>query len=157
MDRLIPMTDFVLEQEQLCCALENRDRTFVKRIILYTNFLIQKLELWMFVPCDLYGNVLEKPTIQFSYVPDPKQDKKFIEYQEAKKRVLFEGFSFKWYDEEKTILELIINNDNFYWYFILKDGFEKNHKNIEIPKTIEDIVWCNLVLTESAKQKIFNT
>jgi hypothetical protein len=52
--KLISMTDFVLEQ--------NNFKVFRNQQILnYANFLKQPLELWMFVPCDENGDVLEEP------------------------------------------------------------------------------------------------
>ena len=53
----------------------------------YANFLKQPLTLSMFVPCDDDGNVLSNPkdsTLQYQ--------KKIDEYQQAKERVIFEGY-----------------------------------------------------------------
>jgi len=53
MENLISMTDFVLSKKYTATGHEN-----------YANFLKQPLELWMFIPCDEDGNVLEEPDIE---------------------------------------------------------------------------------------------
>ena len=53
----------------------------------YANFLKQPLTLSMFVPCDDDGNVLSNPkdsTLQYQ--------KRIDKYQQAKERVIFEGY-----------------------------------------------------------------
>ena len=49
----------------------------------YAKFISQKLELWMFVPCDEDGNVFE----EWHDI-----DNRNVLYDEAKERCLFEGF-----------------------------------------------------------------
>jgi hypothetical protein len=111
--KLISMTDYVLEQEKY---LDITNRQKLEHIINYANFLKQPLELWMFVPCDLEGNVLIEPIEQ-----NPIYWSK--EYQQAKERVLFEGFDLRDY----------------------------NLLMIQKLKTIEDLIPHNLTLTETAK------
>lgn len=103
------MTDFVLKIEKetpyfakqlnLGTAEAFRDyENMFNKVINYANFLKQPLELWMFVPCDKDGNVLEEPIHIFSDYPQKEKSKMYqsniltIEYQKAKNRVLFEGF-----------------------------------------------------------------
>lgn len=122
MERLISMTDFVLEQ----------DITDVKKrnsIVNYANFLKQKLELWMFVPCKLVEGV---------WVPIKGKENHFIrkeldEFREADKIVLFEGFEI----------------DIF--------GYAYNGEIIIVfpsSDTIEDYVGYDLELTPTAKKQI---
>jgi hypothetical protein len=97
MKKLISMTDFVLDRnksEEVC------REDFVK-CSRYANFLKQPLELWMFVPCDEKGNVLEH-SIEPEYPYNDKTcdiwsqyDIYLKKYQQAKERVLFEGFEIK--------------------------------------------------------------
>lgn len=79
---LIPMVDFVqldeVQQSNFYYPLTQN----------YAKFLKQPLELWMFIPCDEEGNVLEKPN---PLVDVNNRLKK--QYQQAKDRVLFEGFT----------------------------------------------------------------
>ena len=84
------MTDFVLEQGKKPNTSDFRER-FVVNVINYANFLKQPLKLWMFIPCDENGDVLEEPICQEYALANQK-------YQQAKERCLFEGFEI--YDEE---------------------------------------------------------
>jgi len=91
-NKLISMTDFVLEQSEI---VENSGdflifkRSFIK-IENYANFLKQPLTLGMFVTCDDNGNVLEE---QMIFASDDKdyifESKQFDKYQQAKERCLF--------------------------------------------------------------------
>ena len=97
--KLISMTDFVLEQfeEEISCAVSEQ------KMYDYANFLKQPLTLAMFVPCDDYGNVLEIPTKENSN-NTIDHDSKLMDYNDAKSKVLFNGFSY--------INEVLINNKN---------------------------------------------
>lgn len=80
--RLLSMTDFVLEQLQI----KQSTSEFKEAVAKYVNFLKQPLELWMFVPCDEKGNVLERPECSLGkecYSPP------CVKYQQAKERCLF--------------------------------------------------------------------
>ena len=93
-NKLISMTDFVLE-------VLNRDFPYNEVKILtqmsnYANFLKQPLKLEMFVPCDDEGNILEEPKNMADAILDGDSGKdwanKSVKYEEAKEKVLFEGF-----------------------------------------------------------------
>jgi hypothetical protein len=110
--KLISMTDFVLEQDTNWSY-----KNTIVSIRDYANFLKQPLELWMFVPCDSDGNVLDEPkgtdlndsffAMQVDYNLETK-------YQQAKERCLFEGFEV---DSEKTV--------NWNGIYIEQDSFNK--------------------------------
>lgn len=92
--KLISMTAFVqqyLKGKVLYHHLE--------KVVNYSDFLIQILELWMFVPCKLIDGVwvvLEEPSGYDLWISGIVSDMpEFKEYQEAKERCLFEGFEFK--------------------------------------------------------------
>jgi hypothetical protein len=95
MKKLISMTDFVLEQDKDF----KPTRTYKELVINYANFLKKPLNLGMFVPCDEKGNFLEEP-IKFDLwlkYGDFTQYGNYLTnkckpYQQAKERVLFEGF-----------------------------------------------------------------
>lgn len=93
--KLISMTDFVLEQRG-----DN---------LKYAQFLKQSLNLGMFVPCDLEGNVLQDPGLIPSY--------ELQEYRKYKERVLFEGTE----EEFRFIINRLKNNDN-----LIIDNLTKN-------------------------------
>ena len=119
---LIPMTDFVLQQD--ITDIKQRDS-----IVKYAHFLKQPLTLGMFVPCDLYGNVLEEKK--------PFQDK-YYEYQEAIERCLFEGFEM-----DNSFVTHKSHNSFFYPISCLHE------------QTIEGLVKYNLELTTTAQKEIF--
>ena len=143
MKNLIGMTDFALEQGNP----SNTDSQFADKVMAYANFLKQPLELWMFVPCDEDGNVLDSEPCSLGMFEkgNPYYDvylKDKNEYQQAKERCLFEGFKDgAWglyatieYNAEGECLEV----DNH---------FCRN-------KTIEDLVKYNLKLTPTAQKQI---
>lgn len=99
----------------------------------YVSFIKMSLELGMFIPCDLDGNVLEKPkehlTNRSLYYKELRQ------YQEALDRVLFEGK----------------------YHYIPTDGkgfavinVKKLGNRIYIKGTIEDLTELGLELTPNA-------
>jgi len=87
----------------------------------YRNFLKQPLELWMFVPCDENGNVLEEPKRdKDTYTQDlgVLQDYDVIEveeYNEAKDKVLFEGFEVC--NRQDELICLVCNNEHLILFF----------------------------------------
>ena len=99
---LIPMTDFVLEQTKNFNAvvyddLETASINLIERIENYANFQKQPLKLEMFVPCDNDGNILEEPTNyekRLSNMMTEYNDEVYT-YNQAKEKVLFEGFELK--------------------------------------------------------------
>lgn len=113
----------------------------------YMKFLSRKLKLGMFVPCDLEGNVLEKPKdatqflhgIEYDLVTAKKEySKQLKEYQQAESRVLFE-----------------VDGS----YDLLGDIYDSMGKNTELEDlNIEDIVniigYYEITLTKSAKELI---
>lgn len=116
----------------------------------------QPLELWMFVPCNEDGNVLEKPKLKEknrTVLENVEYQNKIFEYQQAKERCLFEYFvlaetlSFNT-DTPKSVC--IYDFLHVFWWhkkeskWILSKGIS----------TIEDLVTYNLELTATAEKKI---
>jgi len=103
--KLISMTDYVLEQD-----LKMPVGRTVGQMVKYGLFLKQSLEIWMFVPCKLVDGVwviLEEPVI-VGYAGSEEmlydaQKMRLEEYQQAKERVLFEGFEFQEYRNYPTV------------------------------------------------------
>lgn len=127
MKNLITMTNFVLEQGNP----SNTDSQFADKVMYYANFLKQPLELWMFVPCDDNGDVLEEP----KYKSNEKElEEEWMIFLKAKGRCLFEGFEYKkaiFYKESKLL----------FW-------------RGELDGIIEDFIKYNLQLTASALKQI---
>ena len=116
MKKLIEIIDYIIEQHEQCVS--STDRTYN-----YAIFLKQPLELWMFVPCDEEGKVLEKPDCSLG---KDCASPPCARYQQAKERCLFKGFEMykgnpynynkaraftQDYIDEKLIIEKIIHWD----------------------------------------------
>lgn len=130
MNRLIGITDLILSDEW-----DGLDENNFIMIIEYAKFLKQKLELWMFVPCDLDGNVLEKACE--SSVKGCR-DCACSEYEKAKKRCLFEILSYE--EDSKN-----------YWYFGIT---EFNLIGVDKVEIVESLATYGLTLTETAKKQL---
>ena len=123
MKKLIPMVDFILEQNEIHYTIQSEEQAFYI-IVNYANFLKQPLELWMFVPCDDNGNVIN---INNRYETENNHlnielDNSFIQ---AKERVLF----------------------------VWKDGYDYN-TICEMFLSIEDIINFQFELTQTAIKKL---
>lgn len=106
--KLIPMVEFVLKadeiEERLIKIAEKLDRyelvvdaqySFSDKVKAYAKFLNQPLTLGMFVPCDESNNIVKEPDLFNYHINIPEislYELKLKEYQEAKDRVLFEGW-----------------------------------------------------------------
>ncbi|MBP1165021.1 hypothetical protein JOE44_001905 [Chryseobacterium sp. PvR013] len=107
--KLIPLSDFVLEQEK---KLENilterlpiiKTTSALSKIIDYAKFLKQPLKLGMFLPMDKHGVVLEP--LQFCCTGSDcgcmgmpvnvSSQEEIDEYYQAEDKVLFNGFRSK--------------------------------------------------------------
>ena len=177
MKNLISMTDFVLQEHNKMMNWQppyDRNNCSVGSVVVnYAKFLSQKLELWMFVPCKLVDGVwvvLEEPK-KYEYVcSNPSNELvedvelnyniAVQEYQEAKERVLFEGFEIinkgKW-SKTNPLCGLWLSNKNNDCkpFSYCSKGYPKEYywANINSEK-IEDLVKYNLELTPTAKKQI---
>lgn len=147
------MTDFVInensQEHSLNCLLKIRS---------YANFLKQKLELWMFVPCNLVNGVwvvLEEPTCDCATEFDREgcYDKCY-EYINAKNRVLFDGFEL--YDSSGGYKSIQKGELEIFWYNPTSNIGENKWRLCPDFKysTIEDLVKYNLELTPTAQKLI---
>jgi len=161
------MTEFVLNipsqgMEVQSIGIQGNNR--YQKCIRYANFLSQKLELWMFVTCKLVEGVwvvLEEPkdwkNWQDVYIANNTEGKTkdrytsqlsarrdCQEYQEAKDRVLFEGFKFK--EAEHSTHRSFIKFPNKSRMLLYPDLWRL--------LTIEDLVKYNLELTPTAEKQI---
>jgi len=158
MEKLISMTDFVISMR------EDKEKDNIRKFWAcerYASFLKQPLTLGMFVPCDLDGNVLEEHMHIFSDNPDKSLSKMYqkqpevIEYHEAKKRCLFEGFEVYRKDKFGTTIFF----EQCYIIFCSKNTFLGKFKNDRIYNknllyTIEDLVKYNIILTPTALKQL---
>lgn len=145
MKKLISMVAFVLQETKLWSGNEYESYEIAKSCLKYAQFLIQKLELWMFIPCKLVDGVwvaLEEPKRWNDYLEYPesfdgnKEWYEFYEYEQAKERCLFEDFTVK--------NGIVFTPDN--QILIQKSLLEK--------MTIENLVGLKCELTITAQKQI---
>lgn len=140
MEKLKPMTDFVLEQSKLI----NDPEILARLLVSYAKFLKQHLSLSMFIHVNEQCEVLEEPINDDFY---------YWEWKEAEKNILFEGFS----------LESIRLNEESYAdidgyicrgsdFFIHRDNI--NYQTIEFLFNYAQDLGFEIKLTESAKKQI---
>ena len=142
--KLISMTDFVLNLDN-----EDLNEQKIQSIFDYANFLKQPLKLEMFVPCDDDGNVLEEPD-SIGVGNDFYYERALGQYEEAKEKVLFEGFEVK-----KNTVKIAYNSWLEFHFFNFSNGNkEVNIIDFSVEKTemtrvykIEDLVKYNLEIT----------
>lgn len=125
--KLIPMTDFVLQEEKK--GLQNTDRHLrFEKILKYAKFLKKPLKLEMFVPCDEDGNII---LFEFSTNKIALDDRDYCDklemFEKAKAKVLFKNFIKK--VGEKHV-ELLIEQQ----FLTIGIGFKNGTY-----KTIEDL------------------
>ena len=133
--KLISMSDYVLEQNK---KLNNATEAYEQycKIVDYANFLKQPLKLEMFFPCDEDGNVLEYP-IDIYYRPDfdcqkfPQEcyQHDLEAFENAKEKVLFEGFEIEYTKEDTPCFFLY--NEKIGCNVFLDKSFGVRHENIE--------------------------
>jgi hypothetical protein len=162
MEKLISMTDFVLEQSSILRhsgdSFNIKKYDYIIRSEYYAKFLKQPLELWMFVPCNKNNNVLEEPLHIELYEGDT-YDIDCLEYQQAKERCLFKGFEitkdkYKSIEREFVYIpntvkqvyrKLIYNTGEFNTFFF--DYYEEF-------RVVEQLVKYDLTLTPTALKQI---
>ncbi|MFV0189095.1 hypothetical protein OBK29_04070 [Empedobacter falsenii] len=141
------MTDFVLEQTEL--LYEKNQSKLIHRVVNYAQFLKQPSKLGMFVPCDDAGNIVQ--SISFTPCGCPVWDGG-QKYQQAKERVLFEGFEIVEKREVyNSINGILIDLDAQTWQIEGSIGIGGGYL---IDETIEDLVTLDLTLTETAIKQI---
>jgi len=154
MEKLISMTDFVLEQDKKASLGGAYDK-----IVRYAKFLKQSLTLGMFVPCDENGNVLEE--INEDYPNNVEYFEEIEQYNKAKKRCLFEGFECNYFDlggaeiTNKSSFE-IINKDNIQIciYKSKPNYFIWNNTNGKEHPIIEDLIKYKPLLTPTSQKQL---
>lgn len=139
--KLIPMTQFVIEQSEK--LVPTKIGEYLTTMLNYAKFLTQPLELWQIIPCSEDGEVLEEPTAEGKNNVDYLFE--MDAYNKAKSRCLFEGFTLS---EDK--LTVCIKNQLFDFHISL-DELEYEGYDIEC------LVNEKLTLTQTAKEMIFGT
>lgn len=146
--KLISITDFVLQEHNKFCDFPYKELekeynyalTLIAKFRNYAEFLKQKLSLEMFVPCKLVEGVwvvLKKPDADY-YMNVTEKDLK--EFQEAKDRVLFEGFNI-----DKELPNLIMHKSG--WSLSKRDlhrctveTYANNGYNLKLTTTAQKLI-----------------
>jgi len=102
------------------------------------NFGRQSIELWMFVPCDFDGNVLELPGSAPIYTHSKEY---IIKWKEAKDRCLFEGIEY-----------VKAKKEGHYSFLRIANLSEINYPALWRGHTVEDLIKYNLKFTTTALQ-----
>lgn len=134
MGKLIPLDEFIFDCHEKC--ISNNGRTYN-----YAKFLKQPLKLEMFIPCDEYDVPLDEPNYYGKSIETFREQLNY--FNEAKERVLFEGFEVLHRDKVRITIQ-----KNFFQldYNTMKECFENYN-------FIEDLVNRDLTLTKSAIDK----
>ena len=167
--KLTSMTSFVLEQNYTTTLdisqidFYDKELSILEKIRNYAKFLRLPLKLEMFVPCDNDEEILKPQYIAGKEVIYNELVEEFImdkvkEYNEAKEKVLFEGFNLNQKDFSKLESIFCLTKECFQITFFTKEkgcfmDNLKTNKTYEI-KTIEDLIQYNLHLTENAVKQI---
>lgn len=141
--KLISMIDFVCKQyDYLTC--DEASPKFVQKVIDYAYFLKQEIKLGMFIPCDENDVPLDDPK-QVS--PDGIKWNDYVElYQQAKERVIFHCIKAKKIPEWNCYMIYVVGTrEKLFRYSI-----DRNLKENEEPKTIEDLVRYGLTVNLAA-------
>lgn len=144
------MTDFVLKIHEIepkavnfssITDIRNHRLNSYSKIINYTNFLKQPLELWMFVACDEKGNVLEEPINYSAYENElSREDYSYnfidcVNFRQAKERVLFD---VRLVYNDKGDTSLYVEEQLFgHAFYITMDGETTIEYLLEFTKTLE--------------------
>lgn len=119
----------------------------------YMKFLKQPLTLGIFVPCDEKGKPMKHPdeiedTVNDSMTGAIQVKNYKLDYQEAKERVLFEGFEVggiyhnSVHFKSRGIARIFYTKDNYY------HNYGRKHTEIE------DLLNQNITLTKTAQKQI---
>jgi hypothetical protein len=168
---LISMTDFVLETKNKSITETEKFNIIewqkkceaFNKIITYASILKQPLKIQMFLPCDEVGNVLQKPKEKDYFdegFPLEFNQKHFrevimLEYNQAKEKVLFEGFEIGKFTGSKDNHFDYIGNKKLELILFIKDvGISNWLINDNKLKDIEDLIKYKLTLTENAIKQL---
>lgn len=143
---LIPLSEFVSKIDEICHIevhemSHDHEGRQLELIIKYNNFLLQPLNIGMFVPADEDGNIINDPCKHNRYCADFCQGSCNQEYHEAKSRVLFEDWNYS--EESGSIWFKLAKSE----WFIDVDDMEKSN--------IEELLGDEISLTEQALKQIY--
>lgn len=149
---LISTTEFVLNQ----CKIRDLDNyydesdEYFNRCEKYANFISSKLELGMFIACDLEGIVLEEPkNFHAFFAGMSSQDFNFniadcVNYKHALDKVVFDDFELDY--------DTIVYNKYFrIWFTEGKAYLNNTYTQLE---SVEDLISHSLELNSNGIKKL---
>lgn len=147
--KLIPLLDYVLEQEEINGGFGQEE---IDKVWNYAKFLSQPLKLSQFVPCD--SN--DVPLDQFIHIIDGEMSG---DWNKAKSNVLFEGFEIETdmhYQTKREIIWMPNKIDQVWRRLTYHTGkveifFFTYYEDFS---NIESIIKADLTLTENAVKLI---
>jgi hypothetical protein len=152
MKTLKSTTDFVLEVENNFDNSKYNQNYWYEKIVNHAKTLKLKPELWMFVPTDENGNILEEPQMYerklgFDEVDYEYDETEVKQYQTALSKVWFKGWQ---YDGKEDGFVYFKNNNKLLIFDIEKNTIEfiENILTYSI-QTIEHLTPYNLEITEN--------
>lgn len=150
--KLLSMTDFVIENENMVKQTESEMSKDLFKLAQYAHFLKQKLEKWMFVPCDTNGNYCPKPNLENYHIDEEGShlfNVAFTKWKQGSQKVLFENFKFV----ESHKIGMDSNLDYFIFpYGENRLGLTKRQEGFRTwfqLFTVEDLVQCDLELSKN--------
>ena len=156
------MTDFVLEQRMKTdevnkatfYAIQTHIYEYYDKIFAYATFLKQPLTIGMFVPCDENTYILEEPADDNYAFYTHKNVSLKEEYQDAKQKILFEGFEVKESIYDDTGQSLFIGWKPYNSAIFLK--LQGEEWKLDDFKTVEDLLQSGyeIELSDSAIKQI---
>lgn len=138
--KLLSILDFIQQQQKL----KEDCSDILWKIYDYAEFLKKPLKLGMFVPCDVMGNVLEKPDFWdangYPYNNNLSQEycnDKIEQYQKAEDEVIFKGFQIEYLGEDKLkTISTLGGILTVYWW----NDYLNEYKLSRGVKIIQDLV-----------------
>lgn len=148
MKTLIPLNQYIVKLWNTYLIYDQKEaEKFACSAYEYTNFLDQPLKLWMFIPCDKEGNPIENPKdSNRDFFKDTAYKYELRQYQEAKDKVLFEGFETTGVCENYVIIE---SKEYVFTWSLFRGEFMTIKGD-----RVNDLIKYNLKLTQTAQTQI---
>ena len=154
---LISTTEFVkLVKDNSTSLTERSIANQYIQCLRYANFISQKPELWMFVPCDEDGNVLEEPKLPYEKATwcdkCAELNPDYAKWYNARSKVLFKGWKFV--EKTKRGYYKLQKDDETTMYLDVSEGLLNGTGHSNTLEYMQFISTELLELTETALKQI---
>ena len=148
MKKLISTDGLNLELDKINMPFEKK----WKKTVNNTCLVKRKLELGYFIATDKEGNVLEEPEHYKSFLKVRRTNKAINDeckqYQEAKERVLFKGFTYEYLSDSELYIKCL---EFGIFYDIANDKFTYSGDESDL-EIIQDLIGLDIELFNTLKQ-----